>query len=90
MQAFYPEPFVYIHPSSAKKKGHAGNDLVSFHGTGEVELRQSHHQRAGRFSVMYEAWFPKTAVQRKTSWPIRLLIWVDENWRAGGYPQSVC
>ncbi|HHX1384411.1 TPA: molybdopterin dinucleotide binding domain-containing protein, partial [Salmonella enterica] len=61
MQVFYPEPFVYIHPSSAKKKGISENDLVKvFNGTGEVELRAKVTTNVPEdFLVMYEAWFPK-------------------------------
>ncbi|MDU3159520.1 MAG: molybdopterin-dependent oxidoreductase, partial [Hafnia alvei] len=40
MQVFYPEPFVYMHPISAEKRGIAENDLVKvFNTVGEVELR---------------------------------------------------
>lgn len=61
MQVFYPEPFVYIHPSSAQKKGISENDLVKvFNGTGEVELRAKVTTNVPEdFLVMYEAWFPK-------------------------------
>lgn len=39
MQVFYPEPFVYMHPISAEKRGIAENDLVKvFNTVGEVEL----------------------------------------------------
>ncbi|TGC73243.1 DMSO reductase, partial [Salmonella enterica subsp. enterica serovar Wilhelmsburg] len=61
MQVLFREPFVYIHPSSAKKKGISENDLVKvFNGTGEVELRAKVTTNVPEdFLVMYEAWFPK-------------------------------
>ncbi|ALD76223.1 Anaerobic dimethyl sulfoxide reductase chain A [Citrobacter portucalensis] len=61
MQVFYPEPFVYMHPVSAGKRGIAENDLVKvFNTTGEVELRAKVTANVPEdFLVMYEAWFPK-------------------------------
>lgn len=61
MQVFYPEPFVYIHPISAQKRGIAENDLVKvFNTVGEVELRAKVTANVPEdFLVMYEAWFPK-------------------------------
>lgn len=61
MQVFYPEPFVYIHPVSAEKRGIAENDLVKvFNTAGEVELRAKVTANVPEdFLVMYEAWFPK-------------------------------
>jgi molybdopterin guanine dinucleotide-containing S/N-oxide reductase-like protein len=61
MQVFYPEPFVYMHPTSAEKKGIAENDLVKvFNTVGEVELRAKVTANVPEdFLVMYEAWFPK-------------------------------
>ncbi|WP_423061746.1 molybdopterin-dependent oxidoreductase [Citrobacter portucalensis] len=61
MQVFYPEPFVYIHPISAGKRGIAENDLVKvFNTAGEVELRAKVTANVPEdFLVMYEAWFPK-------------------------------
>ncbi|HHG9063432.1 TPA: molybdopterin-dependent oxidoreductase [Citrobacter freundii] len=61
MQVFYPEPFVYIHPISAEKRGIAENDLVKvFNTVGEVELRAKVTANVPEdFLVMYEAWFPK-------------------------------
>lgn len=61
MQVFYPEPFVYMHPISAEKRGIAENDLVKvFNTVGEVELRAKVTANVPEdFLVMYEAWFPK-------------------------------
>lgn len=61
MQVFYPEPFVYMHPVSAGKRGIAENDLVKvFNTAGEVELRAKVTANVPEdFLVMYEAWFPK-------------------------------
>lgn len=61
MQVFYPEPFVYMHPTSAEKRGIAENDLVKvFNTVGEVELRAKVTANVPEdFLVMYEAWFPK-------------------------------
>lgn len=61
MQVFYPEPFVYMHPISADKRGIAENDLVKvFNTVGEVELRAKVTANVPEdFLVMYEAWFPK-------------------------------
>ncbi|WP_196208636.1 molybdopterin-dependent oxidoreductase [Citrobacter sp. Res13-Sevr-PEB04-36] len=61
MQVFYPEPFVYMHPLSAEKRGIAENDLVKvFNTAGEVELRAKVTANVPEdFLVMYEAWFPK-------------------------------
>ncbi|ENI5901355.1 molybdopterin-dependent oxidoreductase [Citrobacter freundii] len=61
MQVFYPEPFVYMHPISAEKRGIAENDLVKvFNTVGEVELRAKVTASVPEdFLVMYEAWFPK-------------------------------
>ncbi|HGY5115962.1 TPA: molybdopterin-dependent oxidoreductase [Citrobacter freundii] len=61
MQVFYPEPFVYMHPISAEKRGIAENDLVKvFNTVGEVELRAKVTANVPKdFLVMYEAWFPK-------------------------------
>ncbi|WP_336240546.1 molybdopterin-dependent oxidoreductase [Citrobacter werkmanii] len=61
MQVFYPEPFVYMHPISAEKRGVAENDLVKvFNTVGEVELRAKVTANVPEdFLVMYEAWFPK-------------------------------
>jgi molybdopterin guanine dinucleotide-containing S/N-oxide reductase-like protein len=61
MQVFYPEPFVYMHPISAQKRGIAENDLVKvFNTVGEVELRAKVTANVPEdFLVMYEAWFPK-------------------------------
>ena len=61
MQVFYPEPFVYMHPISAEKRGIAENDLVKVFNTGgEVELRAKVTANVPEdFLVMYEAWFPK-------------------------------
>ena len=61
MQVFYPEPFVYMHPISAEKRGIAENDLVKvFNTVGEVELRAKVTANVPEdFQVMYEAWFPK-------------------------------
>ncbi|MCO4138271.1 molybdopterin-dependent oxidoreductase [Citrobacter portucalensis] len=61
MQVFYPEPFVYMHPVSAEKRGIAENDLVKvFNTAGEVELRAKVTANVPEdFLVMYEAWFPK-------------------------------
>ncbi|HGP0309714.1 molybdopterin-dependent oxidoreductase [Citrobacter freundii] len=61
MQVFYPEPFVYMHPISAEKRGIAENDLVKvFNTVGEVELRAKVTVNVPEdFLVMYEAWFPK-------------------------------
>ncbi|EMM6481938.1 molybdopterin-dependent oxidoreductase [Citrobacter freundii] len=61
MQVFYPEPFVYMHPISAEKRGIAENDLVKvFNTVGEVELRAKVTANVPEdFLVMYEAWIPK-------------------------------
>ncbi|EMO2483008.1 molybdopterin-dependent oxidoreductase [Citrobacter freundii] len=61
MQVFYPEPFVYMHPISAERRGIAENDLVKvFNTVGEVELRAKVTANVPEdFLVMYEAWFPK-------------------------------
>ncbi|WP_248890866.1 molybdopterin-dependent oxidoreductase [Citrobacter freundii] len=61
MQVFYPEPFVYMHPISAEKRGIAENDLVKvFNTVGEVELSAKVTANVPEdFLVMYEAWFPK-------------------------------
>ena len=61
MQVFYPEPFVYMHPVSAGKRGIAENDLVKvFNTAGEVELRAKVTANVPEdFLVLYEAWFPK-------------------------------
>lgn len=61
MQVFYPEPFVYMHPISAEKRGIAENDLVKvFNTVGEVELRAKVTANVPEdFLMMYEAWFPK-------------------------------
>ncbi|MGV3902366.1 molybdopterin-dependent oxidoreductase [Citrobacter freundii] len=61
MQVFYLEPFVYMHPISAEKRGIAENDLVKvFNTVGEVELRAKVTANVPEdFLVMYEAWFPK-------------------------------
>lgn len=61
MQVFYPEPFVYMHPLSAAKRGITENDLVKvFNTAGEVELRAKVTANVPEdFLVMYEAWFPK-------------------------------
>mgnify|MGYP005982437201 FL=1 len=61
MQVFYPEPFVYLHPESAAKKGIRENDRVKvFNTVGEVELRAKVTTNVPEdFLVMYEAWFPK-------------------------------
>ncbi|MES0288916.1 molybdopterin-dependent oxidoreductase [Citrobacter freundii] len=61
MQVFYPEPFVYMHPISAEKRGIAENDLVKvFNTVGEVELCAKVTANVPEdFLVMYEAWFPK-------------------------------
>lgn len=61
MQVFYPEPFVYMHPVSAGKRGIAENDLVKvFNTAGEVALRAKVTANVPEdFLVMYEAWFPK-------------------------------
>lgn len=61
MQVFYPEPFVYMRPVSAGKRGIAENDLVKvFNTAGEVELRAKVTANVPEdFLVMYEAWFPK-------------------------------
>ncbi|HHH3143342.1 TPA: molybdopterin-dependent oxidoreductase [Citrobacter freundii] len=61
MQVFYPEPFVYMHPISAEKRGIAENDLVKvFNTVGEVELRAKVTANVPEdFLLMYEAWFPK-------------------------------
>lgn len=61
MQVFYPEPFVYMHPISAEKRGIAENDLVKvFNTVGEVELRAKVTANVPEdFLVMYEAWFTK-------------------------------
>lgn len=61
MQVFYPEPFVYMHPISAEKRGIAENDLVKvFNTVGEVELRAKVTANVPEdFLVMYEAWFPE-------------------------------
>ncbi|CAH3707399.1 molybdopterin-dependent oxidoreductase [Citrobacter freundii] len=61
MQVFYPEPFVYMHPISAEKRGIAENDLVKvFNTVGEVELRAKVTANVPEdFLVMYEVWFPK-------------------------------
>ncbi|ENK1090179.1 molybdopterin-dependent oxidoreductase [Citrobacter freundii] len=61
MQVFYPEPFVYMHPISAEKRGIAENDMVKvFNTVGEVELRAKVTANVPEdFLVMYEAWFPK-------------------------------
>ncbi|MDM3224266.1 molybdopterin-dependent oxidoreductase [Citrobacter sp. Cf088] len=61
MQVFYPEPFVYMHPISAEKRGIAENDLVKvFNTVGEVELRAKVTANVPEdFLVMYESWFNK-------------------------------
>lgn len=61
MQVFYPEPFVYMHPISAEKRGIAENDLVKvFNTVSEVELRAKVTANVPEdFLVMYEAWIPK-------------------------------
>ena len=61
MEAYYPEPFVYIHPASARKKGIADGDMVRvFNRIGEVRVRA---RLSGNVAedcvVMYEAWFRK-------------------------------
>lgn len=60
-QVFYPEPFVYLHPDAARKKGIAENDWVRvFNPLGEVVVRaQLTRNVPTDFLVIYEAWFPK-------------------------------
>lgn len=61
MQVFWPEPFVYIHPFAAQKKGIAEGDLVKvFNEAGHVELRAKITTNVPEdFLVMYESWFNK-------------------------------
>ena len=61
MEAYCPEPFVYIHPAAARKKGIADGDMVRvFNRIGEVRVRA---RLSGNVTedcvVMYEAWFRK-------------------------------
>ena len=61
MEAYYPEPFVYIHPDAARKKGIADGDMVRVSNRiGEVRVRA---RLSGNVAedcvVMYEAWFRK-------------------------------
>ncbi|TKI08529.1 molybdopterin-dependent oxidoreductase [Martelella alba] len=62
-RVFYPEPFVYIHPAAAHKKGIADKDWVRvFNSLGEVVVRAQLTVNVPEdFLVMYEAWFPKSA-----------------------------
>jgi anaerobic selenocysteine-containing dehydrogenase len=59
-RVFYPEPFVYMHPSSARTKGIADQDWVKvFNDLGEVVVRAKLTSNVPEdFLVMYEAWFP--------------------------------
>lgn len=61
MEAFYPEPFVYIHPEAARKKGIRNGDMVRVtNAIGEVRLRASLTGNVPQDClVMYEAWFRK-------------------------------
>lgn len=61
MQTFWPEPFVYMHPLAASKKGIAEGDKVRvFNAAGDVELRAKITTNVPEdFLVMYESWFNK-------------------------------
>lgn len=61
MQVFWPEPFVYIHPAAAHKKGIRELAKVRvFNDVGEVELRAKITTNVPEdFLVMYESWFNK-------------------------------
>lgn len=61
MQVFWPEPFVYIHPSAAQKKGITeGAHVKVFNEAGHVELRAKITTNVPEdFLVMYESWFNK-------------------------------
>lgn len=61
MQVFWPEPFVYIHPVAAQKKGIRELARVKvFNEAGEVELRAKITTNVPEdFLVMYESWFNK-------------------------------
>lgn len=61
MQTFWPEPFAYIHPSAAEKKGIHDMDRVKvFNDAGDVELRAKLTTNVPEdFLVMYESWFNK-------------------------------
>lgn len=60
MQVFYPEPYVYLHPSAASRKGIKENARVRvFNDRGEVILRARITTNVPEdFLVMYESWFP--------------------------------
>lgn len=59
MEAFYPEPFVYIHPEAAAAKGIQDLDTVKVTNTiGEVVVRAKLTTNVSQDCVvMYEAWF---------------------------------
>lgn len=61
MEAFYPEPFVYIHPHAAAARGITDGALVRVHNTvGEVRVRAKLTDNVQENClVMYEAWFRK-------------------------------
>lgn len=61
MQVFWPEPFVYIHPLAAQKKGITeGAHVKVFNEVGHVELRAKITTNVPEdFLVMYESWFNK-------------------------------
>lgn len=61
MQVFWPEPFVYIHPLAAQKKGITeGAHVKVFNEAGHVELRAKITTNVPEdFLVMYESWFNK-------------------------------
>ncbi|SQA84823.1 anaerobic dimethyl sulfoxide reductase chain A [Citrobacter freundii] len=94
MQVFYPEPFVYMHPISAEKRGIAENDLVKvFNTVGEVELRAKVTANVPEdFLVMYEAWFPKRKynVQNVVADTPADMGLMKNRCARCGYPQSVC
>ncbi|MBD5608593.1 MAG: molybdopterin-dependent oxidoreductase [Desulfovibrio sp.] len=60
MRPFYSEPFVFIHPATAKEKGiEEGDRTIVSNSIGEVEVRAKLSDNVARdMLVMYEAWFP--------------------------------
>lgn len=59
MHDFYPEPFVYLHPSLAQEKGiHTGQEVRVYNDLGEVRLKAQVTTNVPKdVLLMYEAWF---------------------------------